>query len=241
MPGLATLPDSLLVGISSPYKRSGLLFEKWRAHFGKDDDRVLVINAASQQLNPTLNFEEIEAYRELDPEAAKSEWDGQFRDDVQNFVGRESVEACTTIGVYEIAPIPGVEYRAFVDPAGGSGLDSMTLAVSRCESNGVAVLDAVRERKPQFSPDDCVAEFAQLLRAYRVSEVVGDRWGGSFVSESFNARDRLPRQRADQDRTLSRISEFAEQPQGRASRPSEDDCAVADPGAQDGARGKRFD
>ncbi len=193
------------------------------------------------QLNPTLNFEEIEAYRELDPEAAKSEWDGQFRDDVQNFVGRESVEACTTIGVYEIAPIPGVEYRAFVDPAGGSGLDSMTLAVSGCESNGVAVLDAVRERKPQFSPDDCVAEFAQLLRAYRVSEVVGDKMGRLFCERELQHGIGYRVSELTKTELYRRISEFAEQPQGRASRPSEDDCAVADPGAQDGARGKRLD
>ena len=31
-PGLVTLPGSMLIAISSPYRRSGLLFEKWRRH-----------------------------------------------------------------------------------------------------------------------------------------------------------------------------------------------------------------
>jgi hypothetical protein len=42
-PSLATLPDSMLIAISSPYRKAGLLYEKWKAHFGKDTDDVLVI------------------------------------------------------------------------------------------------------------------------------------------------------------------------------------------------------
>ena len=187
-PSLWTLPGSMIVLISSPHKKSGLLWDEYKAHYGKDSDGVLVINASSLQLNPLLDPERLAEEREKDPQAAVSEIDGQFRDDVQNFVSREAVEACVTAGCYEIAPLPSVEYRAFVDPAGGSGLDSMTIAFSHAESSGVAVLDAIRERKPQFSPDDCVEEFAQLLRAYRVTEVVGDRWGGAFVSEAFEKR-----------------------------------------------------
>jgi len=41
LPALATLPRAMLVGLSSPYRKAGLLYDKWKAHFGKDDDRVL--------------------------------------------------------------------------------------------------------------------------------------------------------------------------------------------------------
>ncbi len=34
VPGLATLPNSVLIGISTPYKKSGLLYDKWRQHYG---------------------------------------------------------------------------------------------------------------------------------------------------------------------------------------------------------------
>jgi hypothetical protein len=37
------------------------------------------------------------------------------------------------------------------------------------------VLDAVRERKQPFSPEDVVAEFAALLKSYGVTKVTGDR------------------------------------------------------------------
>ncbi len=51
IPGLMTLKGTL-IGISSPYKRSGLLFQKWKDFYGKNDPNVLVIKAPSIVLNP---------------------------------------------------------------------------------------------------------------------------------------------------------------------------------------------
>ena len=72
------------------------------------------------------------------------------------------------------------EHHAFVDPSGGSGTDSMTLAISHMEG-GKAVLDLVREAKPPFSPEIIVRQFCQLLEAYRISQVVGDRYAGRWL------------------------------------------------------------
>ena len=62
----------------------------------------------------------------------------------------------------------GVSYSAFVDPSGGSA-DSMTLAIGHRQDD-VAVLDAVRERRPPFSPEDVVADFAALLKSMKLSK-----------------------------------------------------------------------
>src|SRR5262249_52365098 len=52
-PALASLaPNSMIIGISSPYRKAGLLHKKHKAHFGKDGD-VLVIQAPTRTLNPT--------------------------------------------------------------------------------------------------------------------------------------------------------------------------------------------
>ena len=76
-----------------------------------------------------------------------------------------------------------MSYAAFVDPSGGSA-DSMTLAVGHRQDE-VAIIDATRERKPPFSPEDVVAEFAALLKSYRISKVTGDRYGGEWPRERF--------------------------------------------------------
>lgn len=49
------------------------------------------------------------------------------------------------------------------------------------------MLDAVRELRPPFSPDTVVGDFAALLKTYRVNTVHGDRYGGEWPAERFQA------------------------------------------------------
>jgi hypothetical protein len=97
------------------------------------------------------------------------------------------VEAAVLPGRHELPRIAGVHYVAFADPSGGSA-DSMTLAVAHRDGDR-AVLDAVRERRPPFSPDDVVLEFTALLKAYEITEVNGDRYGGEWPAERFRAHN----------------------------------------------------
>jgi hypothetical protein len=183
-PGLATLPDSMLIGISSPYRRTGLLYNKFKKHFGRDDDDVLVIRAPSTMLNPTLDVSIIAKALEDDPAAARAEWLAEFRADIAGFVSQEVVDAVTVARRYELPPTSADTYAGFCDPSGGSA-DSMTVAIAHRAKDGRAVLDAIRERRPPFSPDDVVAEFAAVLKSYGVSKVQGDRYGGEWPAERF--------------------------------------------------------
>jgi len=49
----------------------------------------------------------------------------------------------------------------------------------------VAVLDALREARPPFSPEAVVTDFAAALKAYGVHQVVGDRYAGEWPRERF--------------------------------------------------------
>jgi hypothetical protein len=122
-----------------------------------------------------------------DPAAAGAEWLAIFRADLEAYVGREAIEACVDRGVYERSSQPGISYVAFCDPAGGSGQDSMTCAIAHLEGDTV-MLDAVRERRPRFSPSDVIDEFCELLKSYRVGTVIGDRFGGEFAREPFRSK-----------------------------------------------------
>lgn len=77
-----------------------------------------------------------------------------------------------------------LRYSGFVDPSGGSQ-DSFTLAVAHRDSDAAAVLDAMREVRPPFSPEAVVAEFAATLRSYCVTKVSGDRYAGEWPREQF--------------------------------------------------------
>src|SRR3954470_22045424 len=45
------------------------------------------------------------------------------------------------------------------------------------------VLDAIRERRPPFSPEAVVADFAGLLKSYRITTIAGDRYAGEWPRE----------------------------------------------------------
>ena len=187
-PAMITQPGSLLIGLSSPYAKKGLLYEKYRDHFGRDDSKVLIWRGETATMNPQVDKEEIEAAYLDDPISAAAEFGAQFRDDLQTYIVPEAIEACVERGIYERSPVPGVTYFSFIDPAGGSGQDAMTLAI--CHNEGdIVVLDCLRERKPPFNPSDVAAEFIETLKSYRVNVVHGDRFAGEWCRQPFRDQD----------------------------------------------------
>jgi hypothetical protein len=92
-PALLTIPGSRIIIISSPYRKSGLLWDRYKKFFGKNDDNTLVIQASIRQLNPTISQETVDAEIEADPAAAVSELLGQFRDDIGAFMTLEMIES----------------------------------------------------------------------------------------------------------------------------------------------------
>jgi hypothetical protein len=105
----------MLVGISTVYRKSGLLYAKYCDHYGKDDDAVLVVKGPTTVFNPTIDQQLIAQQMAADPEAARSEWESELRP-------------------LELPPRPGLRYRAFTDASAGR-CDGFSFA-SRCDLRG---------------------------------------------------------------------------------------------------------
>ena len=184
-PSLATT-GGLLLCVSSPYGQRGALHAAFRDHFGRDDDAdVLVVQAESRFLNATIPQAVVDQALADDAAAAGAEWLAQFRTDLESLLSREALDAVVVRGRFELAQQAGAGYAGFIDPSGGSS-DSMTLGIAHRDAVGMPVLDLVLEIKPPFSPEDVVAEFAGVLKRYGLTKVTGDRYGGEWVSSSFD-------------------------------------------------------
>lgn len=184
-PALATTGGPLMV-ISSPYAKRGELYKTYRRDYGaRGDPLILVAKGPSRTFNPTLQQRLVDRAYERDAAAAAAEYGGEFRSDIAALLTREVVEAVTMTGRYELPPIQGERYQAFVDPSGGSA-DSFTLAIAHRRGTD-AILDAVRERRPPFSPEAVVQEFADLLKTYGIASVRGDHYAGDWPRERFRA------------------------------------------------------
>lgn len=182
-PGMATIPNAALICASSPYARRGALWDAHRRFYGKEGASALVWQAATRDMNPSVPEHVIQRAIERDAASAAAEYLAQFRSDIESFVAREVVEACVSPGVFERAPMSTIAYFAFVDPSGGSS-DSFTLAIGHMEDD-TAILDALRETKPPFSPEAVVVEYAEILKSYGVRTVIGDRYAGEWPREAF--------------------------------------------------------
>jgi hypothetical protein len=184
-PGLATLPNSMIVGISTPWRRAGLLYSKFKAHFGKEGD-VLVIQAPSLVLNPTLDPAIVARALEADPAAARSEWLGEFRSDIGTWLDLATIENAVDTGVLVRPPVTGggIKYFSGCDPSGGRH-DSFTLAISHCEKD-VAILDNLTEIKSPFNPSEATKQIAAVLKSYGLTETTGDKYGAGWIPDAFS-------------------------------------------------------
>ncbi len=183
-PALATTGGKLII-ISSPYGQSGALWDLHRKHYGRDDSSTLIWQASAPEMNPTLPADYIERMREDDPEAFASEVMGQFRAGLATLLDPEAIQACVATDRLELPPVSGIRYEAFVDPSGGRR-DAFTVVVVHQDCDR-AFLDVVRPWPAPFNPAAITEECAELLRTYRVSRVVGDRFGGEWPREAFRS------------------------------------------------------
>lgn len=187
LPGMATIPKALLLGLGSPYSMRGVLYEAHRDHFGKDGSDVLVIQAPTELMNPTINKQIITRAYEKDPVAAASEYGAQFRTDLQGLLEQAWIERSVMSGCAELPPQSGKVYASFSDAAGGArvGRDKFTISIGHAEPDGTSVLDVIRAIAPPFDPSVVVAEFAKLLKSYGLRTVTGDRYSSQWVVEAF--------------------------------------------------------
>ncbi len=184
-PALASLsPGSMIIGISSPFRKSGLLYSKYKKHFGQDGD-VLVVQAPTRTLNPTVPQELIDREIAEDPAAKRAEYLAEWRDDISGWIGAEVLEASVDNDVIVRPPNIISSFVAFCDPSGGAK-DSFTAAIAHSE-NGVAVLDCLIEEKAPMSTTEAIAKISAVVRSSGLSSITGDAYAANLVVDAFAA------------------------------------------------------
>ncbi|MGJ8588805.1 MAG: hypothetical protein ACSHXW_11675 [Yoonia sp.] len=178
-PALATLGGKL-IALSSPYARRGVLWDAYRRHFGQESP-VLVAQAPSKTMNPTLPQRVIDDAMKDDAARASAEYMAQFRTDIASLIDPDLISDATRPKPKELLRADGLRYTAFVDPAGG-GQDEFTIAIGHREGDAV-VLDLVRGLRG--SPAEIAKEYAALMLSYGIRRATGDRYAGRWPRDEF--------------------------------------------------------
>jgi hypothetical protein len=187
LPGLATTKGTLLIS-SSPYRKTGLLYQTHHDHFGVDSRDTLVVAGTSTDFNPTLDAEAIAAEVADDPEAGRSDWLGEWRSDLAAFLDEITIESAIDRNrPLELSPRSGFTYFAFTDASAGRH-DAFTIAIAHSERHGDLsrfIVDVVRGKKPPCDPHVVAAEFAGLAKSYGCRVVHGDAFAGEWTAGAF--------------------------------------------------------
>jgi hypothetical protein len=182
-----------LVCVSTKYAPKGWAHSQWKRHFGNDQSRTLVWDAASIVMNPTLSQEDIAAEIEDDPTAGRAEYLNLWREDIVGYLPIEVVQACVVPGRKELLADKSRIYYGFADLSGGR-FDDAALAISfKNPDNKKMVISCLRRYKSPFNPHLVCGQMADVIRAYGLHEVSGDRYAGDFVTQSFKANGILYR------------------------------------------------
>lgn len=189
--GMVSFPAPRLLKITTPYMKSGVVWDDFRKGWGADNGDLLIWRASSLLMNPSLKPERLERERRLDPDRYAREYEGEFAEDLEAFLPSAWVDDAVVRGRYELPPRLGVNYLAAVDPSGG-GADAFTLAIVHVEARGgerKVLQDVMRgwSRRGSQGLDlgGAVREIAETLRRYQCSVVVGDRYAGEWVRQAF--------------------------------------------------------
>jgi hypothetical protein len=170
--GMVAFTHPRLLKVSTPYMRSGLLYDDVKRAFGVDDPDLLVWKAPTALMNPSITARALDRERRIDPQRFAREFEAEFAEDIAAFLPADWVEAAVSRGVFGRAPQPGLRYVAATDPSGG-GPDAFTFCVCHIEGADVTTARVV------------VRELAEQARAYGVTEVVGDRYASGWVRQAF--------------------------------------------------------
>ena len=189
-PTMSTIQGALLLMLSSPYAEAGELHAAVERSYGVDDPDTLVWIASSEAMHPGSDplRRDVKRMFASDPTRAASEFGSEgtisFRSASESFMEASAVEACTVLGRHELPPLPENTYVAFADASGGAK-DSFTLGIAHKQGADGAVLDLLRETRPPFSTEGVVAEYCAVLRTYRCTSVVADKYGAQWVVQAF--------------------------------------------------------
>ena len=185
-PAMSTIPTALLVCLSSPYARRGTLYETYRACYAQPNKHVLVFQASTQTMNPTIDKSYLAREEKRDPASFRSEYMAEFRSDIAAALDIDWIDAALCLPNLDLpVSVHPRSYQAFADMSGGRR-DSATLAIAHHEPEDDLVhVDCVRRWSPPFSPQGVVDEMAEALNPYRLTSVTGDNYSAELTVELF--------------------------------------------------------
>jgi hypothetical protein len=189
--GMINFDTTRLIKISTPYMKSGVLYDDYKNHYAQDTEDILVWKAPSRYMNPVLKESRLERERRLDPLRFAREYEAEFAEDLESFLPSAWIEQAIIRDRHELPPVAGNQYSAGCDATGLSDsptADCFTLSITHRDGD-MLIQDLLRgwkkSRQTNVDLEGIVSEIAAILERYGLYDVHGDRYSGQWVVEAF--------------------------------------------------------
>jgi hypothetical protein len=193
-----------IVGISSPWRKAGLLYERFEAgtngvkrgctrHPGNADldcstcrdllkahrSRLCLHITTAASANPLVSRDWLAVTRDRDPKAFARECLAEFQDSVSGFLDPTLLRQAVDTGTRERPPASGVTYVASMDPA--FRRDAFGFMVGHVDERRRVVWDVVRRwvKRPgegAVEPRSVAREIAEICGRYGVHTILTDQY-----------------------------------------------------------------
>lgn len=185
-PAQLQFPAKKIVGISSPWNKSGLLYRFFSAGTegaklpsGRAEyNGILVLHSTTAGMaNPIVRRQDLEQDFLRDEANFARESLAEFQDSISGFIPTTLVEKAVDLGVAARPPQPGIVYVAAIDP--GFRRDAFALTIVH-NSEGTIFHDLsmkwVGTQSAPLSPALILSELIPVLRAYGLQMVFSDQY-----------------------------------------------------------------
>jgi hypothetical protein len=187
-PGQVQFPNRKIVGISTPWNKSGLLYkyheagtEGWKYKLQalrEEYQGVCVLKGPTAVLgNKLVEREFLKKEKDRNPMAFEREMLAEFQDSISGFIPSILVNDAVDHGIYQRPYDPRYTYYAAMDPA--FKRDAFGFAICH-NQKGTIVVDAVQRMVPAngetLNPGAVLDVIIPLMRAYRCNLIYSDQY-----------------------------------------------------------------
>ena len=183
-PGMASVRNAKLIKISTPFTKSGVLWEEFQRR-GELDYPVWQVTTF--EMNPTVTpeLEWVKSERRRSEENYRREYLAQFTDSISGWVPAEILDPCIARGRVQLPRQQGLNYVATLDPA--SRGHNFALVIVHQVPDGTVVVDLVRiwtgSTKVPLPFEGVLNEIKIILESYGISSAVGDQFNCDSIQQ----------------------------------------------------------
>jgi Terminase large subunit, ATPase domain len=181
-PGMATLYNTKLVKISTPFRKEGILYDEFQQ---RNELEHLVWQVTTEEMNPAVTKQFLDKALQRNPETFNREHLAVFTDSISGWITPEILDPCIARGRRELPPVRDAIYAAALDPA--SRHNDFAFAILHRSPDGMIVVDRVARwtgtKSAPLAFESVLGEIKSILDDFGINSAVGDQWCSDVIRQ----------------------------------------------------------